>query len=297
MELRHCKYFVAVAEELNFRRAARRLHMEQPPLSRQIRQLEAEFGVDLFYRNKQEVRLTEAGQAFLEQARLTLAQAEQAIQTVKQMGRAQPVTLTVGYSMCAFDRLLPKMIQTFRQTYPEVEVRLSEMSSAAQAQALMADEISCGFLHLPLAHDGLITETLLKEPVVAVLPTSHALAEQEIISLRSLADEAFILCPEQTKPDWRREIMNACNRAGFQPKIVQEVSPPNAIVSFVAAGAGISLLSSEYYIEQMADVVFRPLEEPTPILEIAIAWRSGHHSPALTNFIKVARSLNRCPQL
>lgn len=291
MELRHCKYFVAVAEELNFRKAALRLHMEQPPLSRQIRQLERELGVELLQRDRRGVKLTQAGEIFLEQARLTVAQAEQAIKTVKQVVQSQPAVLTVGYSMCAFDRLLPKIVQSFRQSCPEVEIRLLELSSAAQVEALLAGEIDCGFLHLPIARGGLIAETLLKETVVAVLPKSHPLAGQEVISLRSLASESFIMCPQSVKPDWHRDIIKACQGAGFYPNIVQEVTSPNAIVSFVAEGAGISFLTSGYYTDRSADVVFIPLTEPTPILEIAIAWQRDRQPLALTNFIKTVRTL------
>ncbi len=138
------------------------------------------------------MRLTEAGQVFLEQARLTLAQAEQAKQMVQQIGQAQATTLNVGFSMCAFDRLLPKIVQSFRASFPAVKVCLSEMASAEQVQALITGEIDCGFLHLSIVEDSLATETLLKESVVVALPKSHPLAVQDIISLRSLAHESFM---------------------------------------------------------------------------------------------------------
>jgi DNA-binding transcriptional LysR family regulator len=293
MELRHYKYFVALAEELNFRRAAARLHMEQPPLSRQIRQLEEELGVPLFHRNSKGVALTEAGQVFLEQARIILSQSEQATQLVQQLHTVQKPTLTIGFSMCAFDRLVPNLVQDFRGLYPDVEVRLSELSSQAQAEALIVGEIDCGFLHLPIAQPELVTETLLKEPIVVVLPKSHPLVEQDVISLRSLAQESFILCPEATKPDWYRAILKACEQAGFQPNVVQEITPPNAILSFVSAGAGIAFLTSEYHLENASEVVFRPLEEPVPMLEIAIAWHPKHAAIPLKNFLEVTRSINQ----
>lgn len=288
MELRHYKYFIIVAEELNFRRAAARLYMGQPPLSRQIRQVEEELGVSLLNRNPKGLTLTEAGQVFLEQARMILAQSEQAIQLVQKLHGTQKTVLTVGFSMCAFDRLLPALVQSFRGLFPDVEVRLSEMSSSEQAEALMVGGIDCGFLHLPIAQSELAAETLLKESVVVVLPKSHPLVDQEVISLRSLAEESFILCPESTKPDWYRTIINACHQAGFQPKIIQEITPPNAMISFVAAGAGIAFLTSAYHIESTTDVVFRPLEEPTPMLEIAIAWHPQRMSIALKDFLEMA---------
>jgi DNA-binding transcriptional LysR family regulator len=289
MELRHLRYFVTVAEELNFRRAAQRLYMEQPPLSRQIRQLEEEIDVELFHRTKRGVTLTEAGQAFLEQARLTLSQAEQAVQAAKQADKTKRASLTVGFSICAFSRVLPEIVQAFRQGFPDIDVNLIEIPTPSQVQALMANEIEIGFLHLPINQDELMTETLLREPVMVVLPETHPLAALPSVSLRSLANEPFVLFPRHIKPEFYEHIMSACQQAGFQPKVVQEVTPPDVAVSFVGAGAGVSLVAAGYQNKQSSGVVFRTLEEPTAVLEIGVAWRQGNSSPVLSSFLNIVR--------
>ncbi len=182
MELRQLKYFVTVAEELNFRRAAEKLYIQQPPLSRQIRQLETELGVELFHRTKRSVSLTEAGQALLNEARLTLAQAQRAVNAAQQ---TQTNKLTIGFSLCAFDRVLPEIITTFRQQYPENRINLTEMSKEKQIQALFKNQIDIGFCYAPITQPELASLTILSEPLVVVLPSDHCLAQQEQIELRS----------------------------------------------------------------------------------------------------------------
>ena len=177
MELRQLKYFVAVAEELNFRRAAEKLYMQQPPLSRQIRQLETELGVELFHRTKRSVSLTAAGQAFLAEARLTLTQAQRAAFAARQ---AVPTDkLTIGFSICAFDRVLPEIIHKFRQQYRETQVNLTEMSKEKQIQALLDRQIDIGFCYAPINNPQLDSVNILSEPLAVVLPPNHPLVHQE----------------------------------------------------------------------------------------------------------------------
>ncbi len=183
MELRQLKYFLAVAEELNFRRAAEKLYMQQPPLSRQIRQLETELGVELFHRTKRSVSLTKAGQAFLDEARLTLAQAQRAANAAQQAVAKNK--LTVGFSICAFDRVLPELIQKFRQQHPETQVNLTEMSKEEQIQALLTNKIDVGFCYAPITNPELDSVNILSEPLAVVLPPDHPLVEQEKIEMRS----------------------------------------------------------------------------------------------------------------
>ncbi|MBD1999068.1 LysR family transcriptional regulator [Leptolyngbya sp. FACHB-541] len=289
MELRHLKYFVAVAEELNFRRAAERLFMEQPPLSRQIRQLEDELGVELFYRNRQGVSLTAAGRAFLDEARLALAQAERAAQAARQAGEAQQTKLVIGFSICVFNRLLSNVIQTFREIAPTISISLTEASTAAQVQAIATKDIDVGFVHLPLDHPDLCFETVLTEQLVAVLPQGHSLAALPAIPLHLLANEPFVLCPEQVKPDFYYQIMRLCEQAGFQPKVAQEATPPEVVISFVEAGAGVSLVASGAQTRHSAGVVYRAIAESTPPIEVAVAWHKQNQSPTLSQFLKVVR--------
>ncbi|MBD2258300.1 LysR family transcriptional regulator [Pseudanabaena sp. FACHB-2040] len=287
MELRQLKYFVTVAEELNFRRAAERLFMEQPPLSRQIRQLEDELSVELFYRSRRGVTLTPAGQAFLDEARLTLAQAERAAKVAQQA--VQPKKLTVGFSICAFNRVLPEIIQSYRQQLPDVVVTLTEMSTEAQIQALLNGTIDIGFVHAPISHPALLTVTLLSEPLVVALPSNHPLTHQAQIDLRSLANEPFIVCPESVKPDLYGQFMRLCQEAGFSPQIVQEASPPEVVLGFVASGMGVSLVASGAEARHSAGVTYRALSTPTPLLEIAAAWRKQQVSPVLEDFLALVK--------
>lgn len=285
MELRQLKYFVTVAEELNFRRAAEKLYMEQPPLSRQIRKLEEELEVELFHRSKKfGVTLTEAGQAFLDEARLTLAQAQRAVSAVQQAQKTSK--LTIGFSLCAFDRVLPELIQKFRQQYPETQVNLTEMSKPKQIQALLNNQIDLGFCYAPINQPEFESLTILSEPLAVVLPLDHPLAEQEQIELRSLYAESFILCPRDLKPDVRKQIIQLCTQAGFKPNIVQEASPPEVQLRLVESGMGISLIAASSQTRHNAQVIYRPLVEPIPILKIAAVWHRKHQSSALYNLIK-----------
>ena len=282
MELRQLKYFVAVAEELNFRRAAEKLYMQQPPLSRQIRSLETELGIELFHRTKRSVSLTKAGQAFLNEARLTLAQAQRAIDAV------QPSTdkLTIGFSICAFDRVLPELIQKFRQQHPENLVDLTEMSKEKQIQALLNHQIDIGFCYAPINRLELKSVTILSEPLVVVLPLDHPLAEREQIELRSLDRESFILCPKDIKPDVHEQIVQLCSQAGFQLKIATEASPPEVQLRLVESGMGVSLIAASSQTRHHAKVAYRPLVDPVPSLEIAAVWHPKDRSIALSNFIE-----------
>ncbi len=284
MELRQLKYFVAVAEELNFRRAAEKLYMQQPPLSRQIRQLETELGVELFHRTKRSVSLTEAGQALLNEARLTLAQAQRAVNAAQ---KAQTTNnLTIGFSLCAFDRVLPEIIKTFRQNYPENLVNLTEMSKEKQIKALLTNQIDIGFCYAPINQPELDSVTILSEPLVVVLPPEHYLVQQEQIELRSLYAESFILCPKNVKADVHQQIIQLCAQAGFQPKIVQEASPPEVLLRLVESGMGISLTTGNSEARHKANVVYRPLVEPVPVLKIAAVWHKKQQSLVLSHFIE-----------
>lgn len=281
MELRQLKYFVAVAEELNFRRAAEKLYMQQPPLSRQIRQLETELGVELFYRTKRSVSLTPAGQSFLAEARLTLAQAQRAIKSVQPQNTDK---LTIGFSICAFDRVLPEIIQKFRQQHRETQVNLTEMSKEKQIQALLNRQIDVGFCYAPINNLKFDSVTILSEPLAVVISPDHPLVRQEKIELRSLHNEPFILCPEDIKPDVRQQIIQLCDRVGFQPKIVQEATPPEAQLRLVESGMGISLIAASSKTRYNANVVYRPLVE-LPVLKIAAVWHKKYQSQALSDFI------------
>ena len=279
MELRQLKYFVAVAEELNFRRAAEKLYMQQPPLSRQIRQLETELGVELFHRTKRSVTLTEAGLAFLDEAKLTLAQAQRAINSVQLKNNI----LKIGFDLCAFDRVIPDLIHQFRQQHPQTEVNLTEMSKEKQIAALYNEQIDLGFCYAPITQPELEWVTILSEPLAVVLPPNRDLAQHEQIELRSLRNESFILCPQNTKPDVRQQIEQLCIDAGFKLKVAQEASPPEVLLRLVELGMGISLIAAGSRSRHCAKVVYRPLIASIPKLKIAAVWHRHRQSIVLND--------------
>jgi DNA-binding transcriptional LysR family regulator len=291
MELRHLKYFVAVAEESGFRRAAERLHMEQPSLSRQIRQLEEELDVELFLRSKQGVSLTEAGRAFLDETRLTLAQAERSAQVAKQFNGVEQKKLTIGFSICIFDRLLSHAIQTFREKFPEVEIVLKEMHTIPQIEALLCAEIDVGFVYLPVDRPEILTKVVLRELLMVALPQDHPLVSLPAIPMASLANEPIIICPRATKPDYYDRIVALCQQAGFQPKIVQEATPPEVAVSLVEAGVGISLLAGGAANRHKSGVVYRAIADSDTYLDIAVAWHRGRSSAIVNQFLEVMKQL------
>ena len=295
MELRHLRYFVVVAEELNFRRAADRLCMEQPPLSRQIQQLEREIGVLLFHRIKRHIELTAAGQVFLEEARRTLTQAEKAIYAAQQTGRGQAGNLTVAFCFC-IDKsseafvAFPEVAQTFRRQRPDIRLTLAETCSTVQAKALIEREIDVGFMQIPVTDNALVSHSLMQEPLVLALPEGHPLSVLPKIPLAALGAEKFLLFPEAAYPALYQEIMAACAKAGFQPHIVQEVASSQMAVRLVAAGMGIAFAGASLAGTQPG-VIFRAIEDFPLTLQLWIAWRRDNVSAALTEFVDLTRKL------
>ena len=213
MELRLLRYFIAVAEELSFNRAAQRLHMTQPPLSNQIKQLEEELGVLLFVRTNRGVRMTEAGEALLEEARRILVQLEQTTRVVQRVGHGEVGRLTLGFVPSASNEVLPPILRTFRNRYPDVELFLREMRPDRVVQRLHDQQIDAGFLYLPLDDASLNIECVSREPLVLALPESHPLAARPRVELQALAEEPFILPARYSMPGQGTDILLA-RRAG-----------------------------------------------------------------------------------
>ncbi|MGY2922532.1 LysR substrate-binding domain-containing protein [Bradyrhizobium sp. USDA 3262] len=224
MELRHLRYFVALGEELNFTRAAERLHIAQPPLSQQIRQLEDELGVTLLQRNSRPVRLPEAGELLLARARALLANFETAVADTRRVGRGQAGKLAIGFVGSAMFAGLPDLIGSYRDACPDVELVLDEMLAAEIAEALRRRRIDVGFARPALLPEaGLAQRLILEEPYVAALPRAHPLAERDDIALAELSDDAFVLYPARPEPSVTGLIVAACQAAGFTPRLAQEV--------------------------------------------------------------------------
>lgn len=294
MELRHLRYFVAVAEELHFGRAAKRLCITQQPLSRQIRDLEDELGVRLFYRTKRTVRLTEVGTVFLEEARKTLEQANLAVRIVKQASKGQIGSLAIAFTGSALNIVLPATVRQFKKLYPQVDLTLKRLQTREQVEAIHTRQIDVGILHPPIDDDNLILETIYQENLVVALPDTHPLAKDESvpISLKQLANESFILFPRYIGSVLYDRIINLCQQAGFSPNVVQEAMPQQTILGLVAAGIGVSLIHSSVQTLKRPGVFFRSLKESTPILETAIAWSPDSTNLVLPLFINLVKETN-----
>jgi DNA-binding transcriptional LysR family regulator len=290
MELRHLRYFVAVAEELHFGRAAIRLHMAQPPLSQQIRQLEEEIGVTLLDRTKRRVELTPAGRAFLEEARRTLGQAERAVRTAQRASRGETGHLAIGFVPTADLDVLPRVLALWRTRFPDVEVELYALSPGQQVEALREGRIQVGLLRPPIDDAGLTVEPIHREPLVAALPERHPLARRARIRLGDLHADAMILFPRDSSPSRYDMLVGVCRYAGFAPRVVHGEYTLPTNLALIAAGLGVTLLPASIRNLQRTGVVYRPLMPPVPELEMAVAYGREERSPVLPAFLDVLRA-------
>lgn len=297
MELRHLRYFIAVAEELHFSKAAEKLHIAQPPLSQQIQQLEAELGVELFQRKtKRQVQLTDAGRLFLQEAYQLLAQLELAIQMTRRVGRGEVGQLRVGFISSVTYDVLPAILRQFRERFPDVELVLLELTTIEQEQALRENRIEVGFVHPPLEDDTLSWECIQQQPLIVALPESHPLAKQERVKVSQLAEEFFILFPRQKGLGLYDRIITFCQQADFTPKVGQQAIQMQTIIGLVSAGMGIAIVPSCLQNLQRFGVVYRCFEEETPLVEVAVTWRNEEETPIVRQFLQVVRQVSNQPK-
>lgn len=295
MEFRQLQYFLAVAEELNFSRAAKRLNMAQPPLTRQIRQLEQELGVELFYRTKRYVQLTDAGKAFLEESRRILEQVEHSVQVAQRASRGEIGRLVVAFEGSSAYDIVPRSLKTYRERFGGVELVVVGMTTGEQVQALHERQIGAGFLVPPLKGKDkeLVVEAVLQEPLVLALPENHHLAAQSRVKVRSLSNEPFVMAGRDSGCGLYDQAIAVCQRAGFSPRVMQEVNEMQVMLGFVAAGLGIALLSASVKQFPRPGVVYRELQPSTPEVALAVVWRRDDLSPVLQAFLGVVRELAR----
>ncbi|HTJ47041.1 MAG TPA: LysR substrate-binding domain-containing protein [Kofleriaceae bacterium] len=287
MELRHLRYAVAIADELHFARAARRLHIAQPPLSMQIKDLEDELGAKIFDRSHKKVALTDAGKAFIAEARRTLASAERAIDVARRAARGEVGRLAIGYVASVSYQLLPSIIRAFRKRAPDVELALAELSSAEQSRALAAGTLDVGFVRRPPAIEpGLSGTVVRKEPIVVALPRNHALAALRVLRVRDLEREPFVLFPVRPRPSWADVAIDLCRRAGFEPHIAQEAIELAPALSLVAAGIGVTLVPGAVRAMRLPGVVFRALT-PAATSELVLVRRTEPPTELLSRFLDV----------
>ncbi|BAZ02207.1 transcriptional regulator LysR family protein [Tolypothrix tenuis PCC 7101] len=287
MELRHLRYFIAVAEELHFSKAAERLHIAQPPLSQQIQQLEAELGVELFQRKtKRQVQLTEAGKVFLQEAYGLLLQLETAIVLTQRIGRGQTGQLRIGFTSLVIYELLPSILRQFREQFPQVELVLRELTTSQQEQALRDSLIHVGFAHPPLEDDTLSYQSIHQQTLVVALPSNHSLAQTEHIQVQELEDEPLIMFPRYLAPGLYDLIMSLFRQRNIKPQITQEAVQMQTIIGLVSAGMGVAITPSVLQNLQRSGVTYRPLLEAAPVIETAVIWQENSLTPLVENFLK-----------
>jgi DNA-binding transcriptional LysR family regulator len=289
VELRYLSSFVAVAEELHFGRAAKRLQMAQPPLSQQIRQLEKELGVQLFERSTRSVRLTSAGEAFLKPVRNVLEDLDIATRVAKAAGRGEYGRVTVGFAGASSHATLPRLTRAVRAEHPGIELVMLGQTYANRALAQVADgSLDLGFVRLPADLPGVEHRVIDEEELVCVLPSDHRLARDERIDVRDLAEEPFVSFPAQTGSSLRDVTLETCERAGYHPRIVQEAPDSYTILALVAMGVGVTLTLTSCMHIQQTGLVYRPLAGPPVVLQAALAWRTDNPSAALRSVLEVA---------
>jgi DNA-binding transcriptional LysR family regulator len=295
MELRHLRYFVAVAEELHFTRAAERLGIKQPPLSLQIRQLERELGASLFHRLTRGVELTESGALLLDEARGILDQVERIKAGVQSRARGETGCIHLGFAgATCFQPLVPGIIRAHRERYPGVLVSPKQRDTPLLVAGLRSGEIDVAFIRPPLGGgEGLEVEPLVEEPMVIVLPESYPRADDRSMPLEALAEETFILFPRAVAPDLHDAIIASCQRAGFSCKLGQDAPQISTTVLMVAAGLGVSIVPQSIAQIRLAGVAYIPIEGDAPRAPISLAYRRDDRSTTVRNFVASARRHSR----
>lgn len=293
MELRHLRYFVAVAEDLNFTRAAEKLRLAQPSLTRQIHNLEDELGVRLLDRSRNQVSLTEEGRRFLGDARRVLALSVESVKSVQRLSRGESGQLNIGYLFKFNFNLLPETLATFYQSCPEIAVNLFDMSPGEQLRALEERKIDLGFVGLrPPAGSrntaALTWERVAQHNVVVVLPEKHPLAKKSKIKLSDLKPVFFVAMSEETHPGSRNWLSELCESAGFTSRILQDVDLEAGLMTFVAEGLGVTLAREQIKNLPHPGVVFRPLATAIKA-DYWIAWHRENRSRALSQYVEVIK--------
>jgi DNA-binding transcriptional LysR family regulator len=291
MELRHLKYFVAVAEELNFARAARRVHIAQPSLTKQIQQLEQELGFPLFYRTKKKVELLDTGHVLFDEAQRLLLQAEKAIQSVQKTHTAQSGRLVIGFSPSATPEVLPRILRKYHALYPNVVVDLVEITAPKSAALLLESTMSVALVRSPsfASREQFCFETILRERFVVALPDSHRLALQESIRIKTLANEPLIVPP--LKPGWGYSdaIFQIFRDHAIEPRIAEEATQALAVITLVAGGFGVALVPASLSNLRVPGVTYRPIEGRSRITELTVVWKRDSRASTLRAFIDTVR--------
>lgn len=290
MELRHLRYFNAVATELHFGRAAEKLHIAQPPLSKQIQDLETELGFELFIRTKRSVALTPAGQVFLIEVDQIFQKLDRAIDIGRKTSRGELGQISIGFVGSATYNILPVMLRQFRDRYPDVQIELHELTTDRQLVWLREGKIDIGLIRPQNISLDFGSQIIFRESLVVALPSNHHLANLATIELSLLATEPFILFARQLAPGLYDPIITICQAAGFSPQVVQECTQMQTIVSLVSANMGISILPASIQEAKRQGVVYKLITAGSDIDQlatIAIIWRLNDDSPTMKRLLEI----------
>lgn len=289
MELRHLRYFVAVADELNLTRAAGKLRVAQPALSRQIHDLEEELQTLLFERNRSGVQLTRAGRAFYQRAQTILTQASEAANEARAAAGVISGRLAIGFPSGLHLNYLAPLVSAFRRANPKVEFEFFHGLPPEQFKALRDSRIDVGCAILPVHETGLEQHVIWRVPFKVVLPEKHPLAKRREFTLGDLRHEDFVFCPREARPEFYDEFFRQCANAGFHPRVVAEAGGyPSNMLGLVSVGAGVSVLPHFEQVERFRGIVWRPLVKPKAALESALLWRRQSTSRVLEEFLTLA---------
>lgn len=289
MELRHLRYFVAVAEELHVGRAAARLHMSQPPLSQQIRALEQELQVQLFDRSRRRIRLTPVGAALLREARRTLAEADRFRESAARLRSGLLGQVRVGFVGSALYSLVPGVLRGFRDAVPTAGLVLHEGTSPELVDDIAKRRLDVAFVRPPVGDDALRDLRLGQEPLLAVLPAAHPLAASAApLDIAALRAEAFVLFPRSLGPGYLDAVLQACHAAGFVPVATHSATQIHTLLGLVASGVGVSLVPAAVRAMRVPGVAYRRLAPPIPTLDLSLVWADGPADPLVEAFVKIA---------
>ena len=291
IELRHLRYFVAVAEELHFGKAARRLGIAQPPLSLQIQRLEAELGVPLFERTSRRVELTAAGHRLLKEGKRLLDDFASATDAARRAARGETGSIAVAFAASVMFLSLPRIIRRFREDFPHVRLELRELSTGMQIEALRAGDLDIGFLREPPPDEAFATETVMRERLVLALSKRHELASRKRVRLADVANEDFVLFPQDLSPGLHAHVFAMCAEAGVHPRVVQTSRELYTTISLVEAGVGVTIIPESVQKMGWRGVRYFPVRSPFAITRIDAAWRPDSRNPIIPSFVAIARSL------
>lgn len=291
-ELRLLRYFVTVAEERHFGRAAERLHIAQPPLSQQIQKLERQLGADLIDRSRRPIELTDAGNALLAEARLALIHAERAFAAARRAAAGHLGHLHIGALQAAVDGVLSYVMRAHRREYPDVKLELAEMDTAEQVARLIEHRLDVGFVRGPVDEPSLTVQTLIDDPLAAVVYDDSALAEHDRIDPSWLADQSIVLWSRIAAPTTYADVVELFRMHAIEPPVADEAPRIQTVLALVASGAGIALLPTSFINLNRQGIRFIPLQGKVPHRPLALAWRSANESPVLHAFLDVASQVS-----